>query len=61
MVEFWVFVLGIYLFDLGNIDFYFKYKKVGLIEYILILSISNIGNKILFYFIDLIENEEDNL
>ena len=37
-----------------------KHKKVGLIEYTLILSISNIGNKILSYSIDLTKNEEDN-
>ena len=59
-VESWAFVLGIYSPDLGNIDSYPKHKKVGLIEYTLILSISNIGNKILSYSIDLTENEEDN-
>ncbi|MCL2932693.1 MAG: hypothetical protein MGG11_10665 [Trichodesmium sp. MAG_R03] len=59
-VESWAFVLGIYSPDLGNIDSSPKHSKVGLIEYTLILSISNIGNKILSYSIDLTENEEDN-
>ncbi|NET43458.1 hypothetical protein [Okeania sp. SIO2B3] len=59
-VESWAFVLGIYSPDLGNINPYPGHSRVGLIQYTLILSFSNVGNKIWSYSIDLTENEEDN-
>jgi len=59
-VESWAFVLGIYSPDLSNINPYFEHSKVGLIQYTLILSFSNVGNKIWLYSIDLTDKEEDN-
>ncbi|NEQ39743.1 MAG: hypothetical protein F6K40_27240 [Okeania sp. SIO3I5] len=59
-VESWAFVLGIYSPDLDNINPYPEYVPVGLIQYTLILSLSNVGNKIWSYSIDLTEKEEDN-
>ena len=59
-VESWAFVLGIYAPDLGNINSCPQHGQVGLIQYTLTLSFSNVGDKTWSYSLDLTENEEDN-